>query len=65
MYLYLCYDASRANRSGRVDKEENWTFFLLVTRRPIAHTGRCVCIQYCVVESGMDTGQPLVTSNGI
>ena len=37
--------------------------FLLVTTRPIAHLGRCVCIRKCVDEFGMDTGQPLVTSN--
>ena len=37
----------------------------LVTMRPIAHSGRCVCIRNCVGEFGMDTGQPLVTSNGI
>ena len=39
--------------------------FLLVTTRPIAHSGRCVCIQNCVGEFGTDTGQPLVTSNGM
>ena len=37
--------------------------FLLVTTRPIAHSGRFVCIWNCVCEFGMDTGQPLVTSN--
>ena len=37
--------------------------FWLVTTRPIAHPGRFVCISNCVVEFGMDTGQPIVTSN--
>ena len=37
--------------------------FWLVTRRPIAHSGRFVCIRNCVGEFSMDTGQPLVTSN--
>ena len=37
--------------------------FLLVTTRPIAHSGRFVCIRKCVGELGMDNGQPLVTSN--
>ena len=37
--------------------------FLLVTTRPIARSGRFVCIQYCVGEFGKDTGQPLVTSS--
>ena len=37
--------------------------FLLVTTRPIAHSGQFVCIQNCVGEFGTDTGQPLVTSN--
>ena len=37
--------------------------FVLVTTRPIAHSGRCVCMRNCVGEFGMDTGQPLVTSN--
>ena len=37
--------------------------FLLVTTRPIAHSGRFVCIRNCVGELGTDTGQPLVTSN--
>ena len=35
--------------------------FVLVTTRPIAHSGGFVCIQYCVGEFG--TWQPLVTSN--
>ena len=35
--------------------------FSLVTTRPIAHSGQFVCIQYCVDEFVMDTGQPLVT----
>ena len=37
--------------------------FLLVTTRPIAHSGRFGCIRNCVGEFGTDTGQPLVTSN--
>ena len=37
--------------------------FLLVTTRPIAHSGRFVCIPNCVGEFRTDTGQPLVTSN--
>ena len=37
--------------------------FLLVTTRPIAHSGGFVCIPNCVGEFGTDTGQPLVTSN--
>ena len=39
--------------------------FLLVTTRPIAHSGRCVCIRNCVGEFGMDTWQPMVTSSGM
>ena len=35
----------------------------LVTTRPIAHSGRFVCIRYCGGEFATDTGQPLVTSN--
>ena len=30
--------------------------FVLVTTRPIAHSGRCVCISNCVGEFGMNTG---------
>ena len=37
--------------------------FLLVTTRPIAHSGQFVCILNCVGEFGTVTGQPLVTSN--
>ena len=37
--------------------------FLLVTTRPMAHSGRFVCIPNSVSESDMDTGQPLVTRN--
>ena len=37
--------------------------FWLVTTRPIAHSRRFVCIPNCVGEFGVDTGQPLVTSN--
>ena len=37
--------------------------FLQVTTRTIAHSGRFECIPNCVGEFGMDTGQPLVTTN--
>ena len=37
--------------------------FMLVTTRPMAHSGRFVCIPNCVGEFGTDRGQPLVTSN--
>ena len=37
--------------------------FVLVTTRLIAHSGWLVCIPNYVGEFGMDTGQPLVTSN--
>ena len=37
--------------------------FLLVTTRPIAHSGRFVFIPNCVGGFGTDTGQSLVTSN--
>ena len=36
---------------------------MLVTTRPMAHSGRFVCIPNCVGEFGTDSGQPLVTSN--
>ena len=36
---------------------------MLVTTRPIAHSGWFVCIGNCVGEFRTDTGQPLVTSN--
>ena len=39
--------------------------FMLVTTRPIAHSGRFVCIPNCVGEFGMDTGNLLVTTNGM
>ena len=38
---------------------------VLVTTRPMAHSGRFVCIQNCVGEFGTDTGYPLVTSSGV
>ena len=38
---------------------------LLVTTTPIPHSGRFACIPNCVGEFGTDTGQPLVTSNGM
>ena len=37
--------------------------FVLVTMRPMAHSGRFVCIPNSVGESDTDTGQPLVTRN--
>ena len=37
--------------------------FVLVSTRPIAHSGQFVCIRNCVGEFDTDTGQPLVTSN--
>ena len=36
--------------------------FLLVTTRPISHSGRFVSIPNCVGEFDTDTGQPLETS---
>ena len=36
---------------------------LFVTMKPVAHSGRFVCIQNFVGEFGVDTGQSLVTSN--
>ena len=39
--------------------------FMLVTTRPVAHSGQFVCIPSCVGEFGMYTGQPLVTSSGM
>ena len=64
MQSYLCYDASLAHRRGRGDKEKI-AIFLLVTTRPIPHSGWCVCIQNHVGVFDMDTGQPLVISNGM
>ena len=37
--------------------------FWLVTTKPVAQSGRFVCIPKCVGEFGTDTGQPLMTSN--
>ena len=37
--------------------------FVLVTTRPIVHSGGFVCIPNCVGEFGTDTGHHLVTSN--
>ena len=37
--------------------------FMLVTTRPIAHSGRLRCIRNCVGEFAMNTGQSLVTSS--
>ena len=39
--------------------------FMLVTTRPMTHSGRFVCIQNCVGKLGTDTGQLIVTSNGM
>ena len=39
--------------------------FFCVTTRPIAHSGHCEYIRNCVGEFVMDTGQPLVTRNGM
>ena len=64
VHLYLNYDASRAHRRGRGDKQKI-DIILLVTMRPIAHSGRSVCIQNCVGEFGTDTGQSLVTTKGM
>ena len=44
---------------------QKFDIFLLVTTRPIAHSGQCVCIQNCVGELVIDTGHLLVTSNGM
>ena len=64
MHPYLSYDASRAHRRGCGDNAKI-LHFLLVTTRPIAHTGRCVYIQNYVGELVIDTGHLLVTSNGM
>ena len=61
VHSYLSYDASRAHRRGRGDKPKNG-HSLLVTTRFIAHSGRSEFFRNCVVEFGMDTGQPLVNS---
>ena len=39
--------------------------FVLVTTRPIAHSGQFVCISNCVDKLGMDTGQTWVISKGM
>ena len=39
--------------------------FLFATTRPITHSGRFGCIPNCVGEFGTDTGQPLVSTNGV
>ena len=44
MHLYLSYDALRALRRGRGDKHKIDSF-MLVTTRPVAHSGRFVCMQ--------------------
>ena len=57
--MYYWQTGEAVVRSKKID------IFLLVTTRPIAHSGRFVCIPNCVGEFGMDTGQPLVTSSGM
>ena len=54
MHSYQIYDTLCAHRRGRGDKHKNG-HFLLVTTRPIAHSGRFVCIRKCVDEFGTDT----------
>ena len=39
--------------------------FLLVTTRPITHKEQFVCIQNSVGKFSTETGQPLVTTNGM
>ena len=39
--------------------------FMLVTTRPIVHSGWLRCIRNTVGEFAMDTGQSLVTSSGV
>ena len=39
--------------------------FLLVTTRPIEHSGQFVCIPNCVGEIGTDSGHPLMATNGM
>ena len=41
----------------------NIDIFVLVTTRPIAHSGGFAFIRNCVSEFGTNTGQSLVTSN--
>ena len=41
--------------------QEKNVIFLLVTGRPIAHSGQFVCIPNCIGEFGTDARQPLVT----
>ena len=62
LIIIKIYDALCAHSRGRGDKHING-HFLLVTKRPIAHSGRFVWIRNCVGEFGTDTGQPLMTSN--
>ena len=38
---------------------------MLVSTRSIAHSGQSACIRNSIGELGMDSGQPLVTSNGM
>ena len=39
--------------------------FLFVTTRSVAHSGQFGCIPNCVGEFGTDTGQSLMTTNGV
>ena len=64
LHSYLSYDASCAHRRGHSDKNK-FDIFLLVTVRPIAHSGQSVFIPNSVGEFGMDTGQLLLASNGM
>ena len=61
--ICICAVMHRAHGSGHGDKDKNFDKFWLVTLRQVAHTGWCVCIHNCIGEFGMDTGQPLMTSN--
>ena len=64
VHPYLSYDTSCAHKSGRGDKEENLTFYAC-HHEAYSTLRMCVCILNCVGDFGMDTGQPLVTSNGM
>ena len=50
------------NTGEAVVTSQKIDIFLLVTTRHTAHSGRSECFRNCVVEFGMDTGQPLVNS---
>ena len=65
--LCICFGAMMhyVHTGEAVVTTQTFDIFLLVTTRPIAHLERCVCIRNCVGELVMDTGQPLVTTNGM